>query len=82
MDLYKLKTFRTVAAFLNFNRAAKSMNCAQSTISVQIKSLEDELGILLFKRTKKRVALTDAGEKMLGYACGFPRQFAQVICRV
>ena len=68
MDLYKLKTFRTVAVFLNFNKAAKLLNCAQSTISAQIKSLEEEIGALLFKRIKKRVVLTEAGEKMLVYA--------------
>lgn len=67
MDLHKLKTFRTVATLLNFNQAAKTLNCAQSTISAQIKSLEDELGQLLFKRIKKMVILTDAGEKMLDY---------------
>jgi DNA-binding transcriptional LysR family regulator len=67
MDLYKLKTFRTVAILLNFNQAAKTLNCAQSTISAQIKSLEDEIGELLFKRIKKMVVLTDAGEKMLDY---------------
>ena len=68
MDLYKLKTFRTVGVFLNFNKAAKVLNCAQSTISAQIKSLEEEIGELLFKRIKKRVVLTEAGEKMLFYA--------------
>lgn len=68
MDLYKLNTFRTVAGLLNFNQAAKVLNCAQSTISMQIKSLEDELGQSLFKRIKKRVFLTEAGEKMLAHA--------------
>lgn len=68
MDLHKLKTFKTVAAFLNFNRAAENLNCAQSTISAQIKSLEDELGVRLFKRVKKRVFLTPAGEKMVRHA--------------
>ncbi len=68
MDLYKLKTFRTVGVFINFNKAAKVLNCAQSTISAQIKSLEEEIGELLFRRIKKRVVLTEAGEKMLLYA--------------
>lgn len=68
MDLHKLKTFRTVGVFLNFNKAASVLNCAQSTISAQIKSLEEEIGELLFKRIKKRVVLTEAGEKMLVYA--------------
>lgn len=68
MDLYKLRTFRTVALLLNFNKAAHHLNYAQSTVSVQIKSLEEEVGTLLFRRIKKRVALTPAGEKLLGYA--------------
>lgn len=68
MDLYKLKTFKAVASFLNFNQAATYLNCAQSTVSGQIKSLEDEMGEALFKRSKKRVQLTSAGEKMVGYA--------------
>jgi DNA-binding transcriptional LysR family regulator len=68
MDLYKLKTFKTVAAFLNFNQAARYLNCAQSTVSNQIKSLEDEMGAIFFKRMGKKVQLTTAGEKMVGYA--------------
>ncbi len=68
MDLYKLKTFKAVAALLNFNQAAKFLNCAQSTVSGQIKSLEEEVGELLFRRVGKRIQLTSAGEKMVGYA--------------
>lgn len=68
MDLHKLKTFKTVAAFLNFNQAAHYLNCAQSTVSSQIKSLEEEIGELLFRRAGKRIQLTTAGEKMVGYA--------------
>lgn len=68
MDLYKLKTFRTAGVFLNFNKAAIALNCAQSTVSAQIRSLEEEVGTLLFKRIKKKVVLTEAGEKMLVYA--------------
>ena len=68
MDLYKLKTFKTVAAFLNFNQAAQYLNLAQSTVSNQIKSLEEEIGALLFKRSGKTIQLTTPGEKMVGYA--------------
>ncbi len=68
MDLYRLKTFRAVAASLNFNQAARYLNLAQSTVSNQIKSLEDEVGALFFKRMGKKVQLTPAGEKMIAYA--------------
>ncbi|MEM5787784.1 MAG: LysR family transcriptional regulator, partial [Syntrophobacteraceae bacterium] len=61
-------TFRTVATLMNFNQAAEVLNYAQSTISAQIKALENEIGILLFKRIGKSVQLTEAGAKMLIYA--------------
>lgn len=68
MDLHKLKPFKAVAALLNFNRAATYLNGAQSTVSGQIKSLEEEVGELLFQRVGNRVRLTSAGEKLVGYA--------------
>lgn len=68
MDFQRLRTFRTVATLMNFNQAAQVLNYAQSSISAQIKTLEDEIGAELFKRTGKKVTLTEAGEKMLTYA--------------
>lgn len=67
MDFQKLKTFRVVATLLNFNRAAEVLHYAQSSISAQIKSLEEDLGCQLFERTGRQILLTDAGEKMLKY---------------
>lgn len=68
MDLQRLQTFRTVATLMNFNQAAQVLHYSQSTVSAQIKTLENEIGILLFKRTGKTISLTDAGAKMLVYA--------------
>lgn len=68
MDLQRLQTFRTVATLMNFNQAAEVLHYSQSTISAQIKTLENEIGILLFKRIGKAVRLTEAGAKMLVYA--------------
>ncbi len=68
MDLQRLLTFRTVATLMNFNRAAEVLNYSQSTVSAQIKTLENEIGILLFKRIGKSIQLTVAGSKMLTYA--------------
>jgi DNA-binding transcriptional LysR family regulator len=68
VDLYKLQTFVTVATFLNFNQAARALNCTQSTVSARVHALEDEVGVPLFHRAKKRVVLTEAGEKLLEYA--------------
>ena len=68
MDLQRLQTFRTVATLMNFNQAAEVLHYSQSTVSAQIKTLENEIGILLFKRIGKSVRLTEAGAKMLVYA--------------
>jgi len=68
MDMQRLQTFRTVATLMNFNQAAEVLHYSQSTVSAQIKTLENEIGILLFKRSGKSVQLTEAGAKMLTYA--------------
>ncbi len=68
MDLQRLTTFRTVATLMNFNQAAEILHYSQSTVSAQIKTLENEIGILLFQRIGKSIRLTEAGAKMLVYA--------------
>lgn len=68
MELRQLKTFRAVATLLSFNRAAEVLNYAQSTISAQIRALEEDLGVRLFDRLGKRIVLTEAGELLSQYA--------------
>jgi LysR family transcriptional regulator, cyn operon transcriptional activator len=68
MEIRQLKYFIKSAELLNFTEAAKASNIAESTLSQQIKQLEIELNILLFKRIKKHIELTEAGEMLLPYA--------------
>ena len=68
MEIRQLKSFKTVANLLSFNKAAGQLNYAQSSISVQIHSLEEELGVQLFDRLGKRVQLTESGTQLLQYA--------------
>jgi DNA-binding transcriptional LysR family regulator len=68
MELRQLRTFQTVARLMNFNRAADALNYAQSTVSTQIKLLEEELGVSLFDRLGKRIVITEAGQKLMRYA--------------
>jgi DNA-binding transcriptional LysR family regulator len=68
MEIRNLRTFRTVAEQLSFHRAADDLHYAQSTVSAQIQSLEEELGISLFDRLGRRILLTEAGESLLNYA--------------
>ena len=65
MELRQLKYFVKVAEMLNFSEAAKVMNVTQSTLSQQIKQLEDELGEPLLVRSSHSVALTEAGTAIL-----------------
>ena len=68
MELRQLRYFTRAAETLNFSDAAKSLNIAQSSLSQQIKQLEDELGTQLFIRTSHCIRLTEAGEVMLPFA--------------
>lgn len=68
MEFRNLRTFRTVADNLSFSKAAELLYMAQSSVSAQIRSLEDELDLKLFDRLGRRVVVTDAGLKLYEYA--------------
>lgn len=68
MELRQLRYFTKVAETLNFSEAARQLYITQSTLSQQIKLLEDDLGILLLVRNSHNVGLTEAGAELLPYA--------------
>ncbi|PWR20100.1 LysR substrate-binding domain-containing protein [Zavarzinia compransoris] len=67
-DLDLLQSFVSVVDAGGFTRAGERVNRTQSTVSQQIRRLEDGLGRPLFHRDRRRIALTEAGETLLGYA--------------
>ena len=68
MELRRLKYFVAVAEELNFRRAAEHLHVAQPAVSQQVRKLECELGVDLFRRNKRAVALTPAGVAFLDEA--------------
>jgi DNA-binding transcriptional LysR family regulator len=68
VELRHLEYFVAVAAELNFSRAAQRIHVVQSALSASVGRLEKELGVELFDRSKRQIALTAAGEVFLEHA--------------
>ncbi len=68
MQLKHLRTFLAVASTLSFTKAGQKVHLAQSSVTEQIQALEADLGVALFDRSQRKLALTDAGEKLVEYA--------------
>lgn len=68
MTFEQLKTFYWVARLGGFRRASEQLSLSQPAISTRVSTLESELGVVLFERTPKGVALTKSGTMLLGYA--------------
>lgn len=62
MELRRLEYFNAVCNELHFSRAAEKLGISQPNLSLQIKALENEIGMPLFDRIGKRIVLTDAGK--------------------
>ncbi len=68
MELRNLNTFIQVVEFGSFTKAAEQLGYSQSTVSFQIKQLEEELGCLLFERINHTITLTERGKDLVAYA--------------
>ncbi len=65
LDNFRLVVFRAVARQLSFRKAAEELYLTQPAVSLQIKALEEDIGVQLFDRTGSHIALTEAGRVLL-----------------
>lgn len=79
MNIRTIKHFQALADTLHFGRASDSCHISISALSRNIRQLEEELGVLLFNRDNRSVALTEEGKKFLSYAREASSQW-DVIC--
>ena len=68
LEMHALRTLVTAQQLGGFNRAARRVGRSQSAVSHQIHKLEEQFGEALFRKAGRRLALTAAGEIVLGYA--------------
>ncbi|MBI5164069.1 MAG: LysR family transcriptional regulator [Magnetospirillum sp.] len=77
MNIDLARTFLEIVETGNFNKAAERLHVTQSTVSMRIKALEDELGRALFVRSKAGTELTAAGTRFRRYAAMMVRVWEQ-----
>lgn len=75
MDLKQINYFMWVYEERSFSKAAAKANVVQSTLSMQIRRIEDEFGVLLFNRMPRGVEPTDAGRKFYDRCVPIARNF-------
>jgi LysR family transcriptional regulator, transcriptional activator of the cysJI operon len=68
LENFRLRVFRAVAEHLSFRKAAEQLLLTQPAVTLQIKALEEALGVRLFDRSARGISLTAQGELLLSYA--------------
>src|SRR5438552_16066252 len=82
MEIRQLKAFLAIAEAKTFTAGARRVNVTQAAISMQIRQLEDEVGLPLFTRTPRRVIMTEAGEYLLERARKILREHDSAVAEI
>src|SRR5437764_7801278 len=82
MEIKQLKAFLAIAEAKTFTAGARRVNVTQAAISMQIRQLEEELGLPVFTRTPRRVILTEAGEYLLDRARKIMREHDTAVAEI
>ena len=78
LTLRQLQVFEKVAAHLNHSRAAEELYLSQPAVSMQIKQLEENIGLPLFEQIGKKLFLTEAGREALHYSRSILQQVREI----
>ncbi len=78
LTLRQLRVFTTAAQHLSFTRAAEELYLTQPAVSMQIKQLENNVGLPLFEQLGKKIHLTPAGEELFRYARNILQQLDEM----
>jgi LysR family transcriptional regulator, hydrogen peroxide-inducible genes activator len=78
MNLRDLEYLVAVADHRHYGKAALACNVSQPTLSMQLKKLEEQLGVVFFERSHKHVLMTDIGEKIVAQARGLLRTAKEI----
>ncbi len=78
LDVHALRVFLAAAETENFSEAGRRLQISQPAVSMQIRSLEEELGLDLFHRTGRHIVLTEAGEQLMPLAREIINRMVQV----
>ena len=82
MEIRQLRAFLAIAEVKTFTAGARRVNITQAAISMQIRQLEDEVGLPLFTRTPRRVIMTEAGEYLLERARKILREHDSALAEI
>lgn len=78
VTLRQLRVFESVARHLSFSRAAEELYLSQPAVSMQIKQLEENVGLALFEQLGKKIFLTDAGRELFHYSRAVAQQLSDM----
>ena len=77
VTIRQLKVFEAVARQMSFTRAAKELHLTQPAVSMQVKQLEEHVGLPLFEQMGKKIFLTEAGREMFHYSKAIAQQLEE-----
>jgi DNA-binding transcriptional LysR family regulator len=78
ISLRQLRVFEAVARLSSFTRAAEELHLTQPAVSMQVRQLEDEVGLPLFEKLGKRISLTEAGRELFHYSRNIDRSLQEM----